>query len=610
MANTSNNKTESGERLRQLRARMAKMKLDGFIVPRSDAHQGEYVPPSEERLIWLTGFSGSAGLAVVLKDKAALFVDGRYGLQARHEVDTGQLSIHQTAKLSPMAWIAANAKRGARIGFDPWLVTGRDWARFGAGAEKAGAKLVSVSANPIDAIWTDRPLPPMGPVKVFPNKYSGKSARDKRSQIAGPMAAAGIDAAVLSAPESIAWLLNIRGSDVDFAPLVLAFAVITRDGRVTLIVNKEKISAGVRRHLGEGVTIAAPSKFGAILDQLGKKKRVVLADNASTPAWILNRLKRAGAQLRDGADPCVDPKARKNKTELKGIRAAHIRDGAALCRFLAWFAKAAPRGGQTEMAAAKKVDGTRAENDLFQGLSFPTISAAGPNGAIIHYRVTEETNRSVKSGDVFLLDSGAQYLDGTTDVTRTFLIGPRAGLKSGVAIRERFTRVLKGHIGLASARFPVGTTGSQLDVLARKALWDAGLDYDHGTGHGIGHYLSVHEGPQRISQAGNSVVLEPGMLLSNEPGFYQQGEFGIRTESLLVVRDAAKGKGKGKGVRPMRCFDVLTLAPIDRALIDRKLLSGEERNWLDAYHARVRRLITPLVDPKTAEWLKQATKKI
>jgi Xaa-Pro aminopeptidase len=592
------------ERLMAIRARMAKGRHDGFIVGLADAHQGEYVPNSEARLTWLTGFTGSAGLAVVMADKAALFVDGRYTLQARKQVDTKRFALHHISRMPPAKWIAGNLFKGARLGFDPWLLTPRDVARYEAAAADAGAKLVAAARNPIDAAWRGRPAAPISPVRALPKRFTGRSSLDKRQQIAAGLAARSAQAAVLSAPDSIAWLLNIRGQDVEFSPLPLAFALIAQDGKVQLAIDPRKLTDAVRHHFGPDVKVIAPQDLGAALDRLAKGGRRVEVDPARIPYWIARRLARGGAEVRDAVDPCVAPKAAKNRVELKGIRAAHLRDGAALTRFLAWFDHEAPKGKLTEVAAAAKVDAFRAENDLFQGLSFPTISGSGPNGAIVHYRATEASDRRIRPGDVFLLDSGGQYLDGTTDVTRTVWVG--GGRAPARALKDVYTRVLKGNIQLATVRFPAGTSGSQLDVLARRALWDAGFEYDHGTGHGVGHFLNVHEGPQRVSQIPNSVALEPGMVLSDEPGFYKTGAFGIRIETLLAVNEAKDGMGK----RPMRAFETLTLAPIDRRLIDPKLLSDEERRWFNAYHARVAKALAPLVDARTRAWLKRATKPI
>lgn len=594
----------AGERLSRFRARLAKVGLDGFIVGLADAHQGEYVPASEARLAWLTGFTGSAGLALVMADRAALFVDGRYTLQARNEVDTKKFAIHHLTRLPPAKWVAANLARGTRLGFDSWLLTPREVDRFEAACEAAGARLVAVARNPVDAVWKGRPAAPLSPVRPLAQRFTGRTSANKRRDIAGGLAARGAHAAVLSALDSIAWLLNIRGQDLEFSPLVLAFAIIFRDGKVILALDPRKLTDATRRRLGEGVRAIPLEELGAALDRLGEARRTVEIDLGRTPAWIDRRLRRAGARILDAADPCLAPKAAKNKVELEGIRAAHLRDGAALVRFLAWFDREAPKGRLSEITAAANLDALRAQNANFQGLSFPTISGSGPNGAIVHYRATEASNRRIRPGDVYLLDSGAQYLDGTTDVTRTVWVGG-AGAPPA-ALRDVYTRVLKGNIALATVRFPAGTSGSQLDVLAREALWQAGLEYDHGTGHGVGHFLNVHEGPQRISQIPNSVALEPGMVVSDEPGYYKAGAFGIRIETLLAVT----AEKPGAGGRAMRAFETLTLAPIDRRLIEPKMLSDSEKGWLNAYHARVRKALTPLLNEREAAWLERATQEL
>ncbi len=589
------------ERLDALRARLAGAGVDGFIVPRADAHQGEYVPASEQRLAWLTGFTGSAGMALVLKGGAALFVDGRYTLQARREVDPARFSIQHISRRPPSRWLAANAPRGAVIGYDPWLLTPRDVTRFDAACREAGARLKPLARNPIDAVWRNRPAPPLAPVVPLALRFAGEGTPAKRARLAAALAADGIDAAVLTAPDSIAWLLNLRGGDVENSPLPLGFALLARDGKVQLFMDGRKVTTSASAHLGSAVTLRDPGALGPALDALGKKARTILADPATVPEWIFRRLRRAGAEIREGADPCQMPKACKNRVELSGMRAAHLRDGAALTGFLAWLAGTAPSGKLTEMAAADELESMRAKGVNFRGLSFPTISGAGPHGAIVHYRVTEATDRLLKRGEIYLLDSGAQYFDGTTDVTRTVFIG--GGRAPTAAMKDHFTRVLKGHIALAMARFPEGTSGSQLDVLARRALWEAGLEYDHGTGHGVGHFLNVHEGPHRISQVPNTVALRPGMVVSNEPGFYKTGAYGIRIENLVAVR----ADGKGAGGRKMLAFETLTLAPIERALIDRKLLNDEERGWLNAYHRRVAKAVGPKINPAARAWLKKAT---
>ena len=583
-------------RVALLREELKAQALDGFIVPRADEHQGEYVPSCGQRLAWLTGFTGSAGMAVVLRERAALFVDGRYTLQAAAQADTALFEIRHLIEEPPAKWLATALEKGAVIGYDPWLHTPQEIDRLRAGAGRAGATLKPVH-NPIDRIWPGRPSSPLAPVVPHPDKFAGESAAAKRARIAQALAEEGVAAAVLTMPESIAWLLNIRGGDVSHTPLPLSFAIVRQDGGVILFIDRRKLAAGLDRHLGNAVTIEPPERLGSALDALAAAGAPVQVDPATAASWIFDRLEHAGARLHRAADPCLLPKACKNAVEIEGTRAAHRRDGAAVTRFLAWLAREAPKGGLREIAASDRLEAFRREGEHFRDLSFPTISGAGANGAIVHYRATPETEKQLEPGTLFLLDSGAQYLDGTTDITRTVAIGTPSE-----EMRDRFTRVLKGHIALATARFPNGTTGTQLDALARRALWQEGLDYDHGTGHGVGSYLSVHEGPQRISKAPNTQPLLPGMIVSNEPGYYKTGAYGIRIENLVVVQPCGDGSE-----RPMLCFETLTLAPIDRALIKRELLEADEVAWLDAYHARVREIITPLVDAETARWLAAAT---
>jgi Xaa-Pro aminopeptidase len=587
-------------RLAALRAELRRQGLDGFIVPRGDEHQGEYVPARAERLAWLTGFTGSAGLAIVLPTRAAIFVDGRYTLQVRQQVDTAAFEPRHLIDEPPQDWLAANADSGARIGFDPWVHTEDALQRLRAGAAKAGAALVPAGANPVDAVWRNQPPPPLAPVRPHPLQFAGKSAADKRAELAAKLSADGVAAAVISAPDSIAWLLNIRGGDVPHTPLPLSFAILHASGAVDLFIDPRKLTSAARAHLGNGVTVAPPDAFGPALDRIARDRSKVLLDAATGAVWIGERLSQVGAAVTRGSDPCALPKACKNPVELDNTRRAHVRDGAALTRFLAWLAQEAPKGAVDELAAAERLFALRRGGEAFRDTSFTTISGAGANGAIVHYRSTRATNARLAPGMLYLVDSGAQYLDGTTDVTRTVAIGA-----PGAEERDRFTRVLKGHIALATARFPKGTTGSQLDALARVALWRAGLDYDHGTGHGVGSYLSVHEGPQRISKVPNTIALQPGMIVSNEPGYYKTGAYGIRIENLVAVRESPD-----QAERPMLDFETLTLAPIDRALIASDALDDGERAWLDDYHARVRATLTPLLDAATARWLEEATRPI
>jgi Xaa-Pro aminopeptidase len=588
------------ERLARLRRELAAGGLDGLVVPRADEHQGEYVAPRGQRLAWLTGFSGSAGLAIVLRDRAALFVDGRYTLQAAAQVDTGLFEIRHLIEEPPAQWLSTALKAGEVLAYDPWLHTPHEVERLRGAAEQAGAGLRARADNPLDRVWADQPAPPIAPVVPHPEQFAGESAQSKRTRLGRALRQEGLAAVVLTMPESIAWLLNIRGGDVPHTPLPLSFAVLRQDGAVTLFIDRRKLVPGIERHLGNAVTVAPPEQLGPALDELAAEGGRIQADPATAASWVFDRLQAAGAKIHRAADPCLLPKACKNATEIDGTRVAHRRDGAALTRFLAWLAREAPKGGLSEIVASDRLEAFRRDGEHFRDLSFPTISGAGSNGAIVHYRAVPETEKRLEPGTLYLLDSGAQYLDGTTDVTRTIAVG-----EPSPEMRDRFTRVLKGHIALALARFPKGTTGTQLDAFARRALWQEGLDYDHGTGHGVGSYLGVHEGPQRISKAPNTQALLPGMIVSNEPGYYRTGAYGIRIENLVLVQPA-----DGSAEREMLSFETLTFAPIDRNLIDPSLLDEEEIAWLNAYHRRVRQTLTPLVDPDTARWLAAVTEPI
>jgi Xaa-Pro aminopeptidase len=588
------------EKVERLRGELRREGLAGFLVPRADEHQGEYVPPHARRLAWLTGFTGSAGLAIVLADAAAIFVDGRYTLQVRDETPGDVFERRHVTESPPAEWLRVRLRPGDRLGYDPWLHTVEGVERLQAACAKAGATLVPVAPNLVDRLWADQPPPPRGPIVPHDLKHAGRPSPDKRRELAEALVRDATDAVVLTAPDSIAWLLNVRGADVEHTPLPLAFALLHRDATVDLFVDPAKLTPGLAEHLGEGVRVAPPDGLGPALDGLGEARRVVQVDPAWAAAWVFQRLQAAGATVVRAPDPCLLPKACKNDAELAGARSAHEKDGVALCRFLAWLAREAPGGRLSELSAAARLDALRAEEPLFRDVSFPTISGAGPNGAIVHYRATPRTDRRIEPGMLYLVDSGAQYLDGTTDVTRTVAVGPPTAEQ-----RDRFTRVLKGHIALATARVPQGTTGSQLDTLARVPLWEAGLDYDHGTGHGVGSYLSVHEGPQRVSKVGSTIALRPGMIVSNEPGYYKAGEYGIRIESLVVVVPVPTPAG---GEATLHGFETLTLAPIDLALVEPSLLTPAERAWLDAYHARVREVIAPRVDRETAAWLGAATR--
>jgi len=595
-ANTAD-PAQSAARLAALREELARHGLSGFLVPRADRHQNENVPPSEERLAWLTGFTGSAGLAVVLQDRAVLFVDGRYTLQVKEQVDLSRVEPVPIAQTSPEKWLEKNLGSGMKLGFDPWLHTPGQIEKFEKAAAAAGAELVALAENPIDAIWSDRPPAPQGAVARHPARLAGESAKKKLARVGKALGKA--DALLVSDPHAVAWAFNIRGKDVAYTPLPLAFALIPKEGKARLYIDPAKLGPALRAYLDERAEIAAPSRLEADLAALGKDGKRVLFDAASAPVKLTRLLKAAGGQPQIGQDPIALMKARKNQAELEGARRAHLRDGIAMLRFLHWFSIEAPKGKLTEIDAAQALETFRRQSRKLRDLSFPTISAAGPNSAIPHYRVTVATNRKIKKG-IFLIDSGGQYEDGTTDITRTLAIGTPSQ-----EMRDRFTRVLKGHIAIARALFPKGTSGAQIDALARLSLWQAGLDFDHGTGHGVGSYLSVHEGPQRIAKLGGA-ALESGMILSNEPGYYKAAEFGIRIENLVAV---APRKIKG-AERDMLGFETLTLAPIDLSLVEPKLLDAEEIAWLNAYHARVRKALAPHVEPALRKWLARATKPI
>ena len=606
---------DPAQRLADLRAALKRRELDGFVVPRGDEHQGEYVPQRAQRLGWLTGFTGSAGNAAVTSDRAAIFVDGRYTLQVRGEVPSDLYEYKHLVEDPLTDWIVAALPEGGRFGFDPWLHTIGWVEKTRAALERAGILLIPCEDNPLDSVWQGQPPAPLAPVVPQDEAFAGESSADKRARLAEELGRSGIAAAVLTQPDSIAWLLNIRGADVPCTPLPLSFAILSADASVELFLDPRKLAPQTRAHLGNQVRVRPVEEFGPALDAVASGSARVLADPTCTSAWIVDRLHLAGAKVERDGDPCALPKACKNAAELAGTRAAHTRDGAAIVRFLHWFSEEAPQGGLTELAVVERLLAFRRENERFRGVSFDTIAGAGPNGAIVHYRVTPETDRRLEPGSLFLLDSGAQYLDGTTDVTRTLAVGvPDPAMAA--EMRDRFTRVLKGHIALSTARFPRGTTGSQLDALARLPLWQAGLDYDHGTGHGVGSFLSVHEGPQRISKVGNPVALQPGMILSNEPGYYKTGAYGIRIENLIVVQPAEPQGALAGAERPtlefgaerqMLEFEPLTLVPIDRALIERELLTDAEAAWVDAYHARVRESLSPLLDEAARRWLAGAT---
>ncbi len=590
------------DRLAALRAQLMSDRLDGFVVPICDEHMSEYVGEYAQRLAWLTGFGGSAGTAVVLSETAAIFTDGRYTLQVRDQVDGANWQYVGVPESSVAEWLKAHAPTGARIGYDPWVHT-KGWADAAAKALAArGATLVAVDRNPLDAVWETQPAPSGAKLIVLDDQYTGRSSAEKRAEVADWLAEASLDAAIISALDSVAWTFNIRGSDVSRTPVALSFAVIHRDGTADLYVDPEKVTDAVAKHLGNAVRIHSRDAFAPALEAL-KGKRVAV-DPERAVAAIFERLAAGGAEVVELRDPTVLPKAIKNTVEQAGHRAAQKRDGAALSRFLHWLSVEAPGGGLDELNASARLHAYREETGLLRDLSFDTISAAGPHAASPHYRVDEASNLPIAPNSIYLVDSGGQYLDGTTDVTRTIWVGPG---KPTAEMKDRYTRVLKGHIALAQAVFPEGTRGSQLDTLARMHLWAAGVDYAHGTGHGVGAFLSVHEGPQRIAksaggQAGTEQELLAGMILSNEPGYYKQGEFGIRIENLVLVEPRAPEGAEGEWLG----FETLTFAPIDRALVENDLMTRDELRWWDGYHAQVLALVGPQLEGAAKAWLEDA----
>jgi Xaa-Pro aminopeptidase len=615
------------ERIIRLRKAMTKARIDAVLVPRADEHQGEYVPASAERLKWLTGFSGSAGLAVVARSAAALFVDGRYVVQAPAQVDTRTFEVLQAPDAKTSDWLAKHLKAGMAVGYDPWLHTPAWIEDLERQLEPKNIELNPLARNLVDSVWgKERPPPPCKPVAVQPTRLAGTSAEEKIASLQAALRKAGEDCVLLTLPDSICWLFNVRGSDVAHNPVALAFALVPASGKPELFIDPAKISHEARAHLAKLVKVVPDEKGAwdkfeklgsrpamqaraakqaarrvrkALDDRLGELRRSdkrVRVDPGSAAAWFFRKL--GPKRIARGPDPCVLPKAKKNAAEIKGAKLAHKRDGAAVARFLAWLDREAPAGKLDEIGCSVQLEKMRSETQALKEISFDTISGAGANGAIVHYRVTEPTNRRLKPGELYLVDSGAQYAEGTTDITRTVAVG-----KPTREMQERFTLVLKGHIAIATARFPKGTRGIDLDPFARRALWGAGLDFDHGTGHGVGSYLSVHEGPQSISKRG-MVVLEPGMIISNEPGYYKEGAYGIRIENLVLVTEPEKVAG---GDREVMGFETLTLAPIDRRLVVPELLSAEELAWLDAYHARVAEIIGPELGPADRAWLESAT---
>ncbi len=586
-------------RIAALRASMARLGLAGFVIPRSDQHQGEYVPACDERLAWATGFTGSAGSAVVLTDRAALIVDGRYTLQSAAQTDMSVVTPVQMAEQSQEAWIEAHLPSGGTLGYDPWVHTPDQVRKLEVAAARAGSSLRPITPNPIDGIWTDRPAPPAGRVVAYPGQLAGENETAKITRVRDALVKAKCQALVISDPHNLCWLLNIRGADVPHTPLALGYAIVKTTGPVRLFMDGAKLAPEVIDGLIGICQPFAPSEFGAALDALGQDALTVRLDASTCSSAIRDRIVAAGGKVDIGTDPVSLMKAAKNPTEIEGSRAAHRRDGAAVTRFLAWFAGEAPKGELTEIDAAVELERFRRQTNALKDISFGSISGAGPNAALPHYRVTTASNRKIDAG-IFLIDSGGQYEDGTTDITRTLAVK-----EVSADMRRHYTLVLKGHLAMSRAVFPKGTSGAQIDALARLPLWEAGLDFDHGTGHGVGAYLSVHEGPQRISKLGHT-PLEPGMILSNEPGYYREGHYGIRIENLIVVQPRVIEGAE----REMYGFETVTLAPYERALIDVALLNPAERGWIDAYHAHVLSELGPLLDESERAWLKTACAKL
>jgi len=591
-------KSEGGAgptRLAALRKLLKERGLDGYLAPRADEHQNEYLPASEERLAWLTGFTGSAGFAIVLTDTAAVFSDGRYTQQLAQQIDHAAFEPMSLIDHPPQDWLARNAAPGAKIGYDPHRHTTDGLARFAAAAARRGIQLVPSEPNAIDAIWMERPPAPVAPVIPHPLRHAGVASRDKIVELQGWLAKEGLDGVAFTDPTAVAWLFNIRGGDVPHMPLPIGYALLPKDGRPQLFIDGRKLSNSVRAALEDAADVSEPAMLAEALARLGAAKLRIRFDRDSASAAVVDAFKAAGGAADVGANPIALRKAVKNAAERDGARAAQIRDGAAMARFLCWFDAEAPKGALTEISAAVALEGFRAATGDLKDISFDTISAAGPNAALPHYRVSEDSDRRIGRG-IYLIDSGGQYVDGTTDITRTIAIG-----KPTAEMVDRFTRVLKGMIAISVAVFPKGVSGAQIDAFARQFLWQAGLDFDHGTGHGVGSFLGVHEGPQRIAKLGTT-ALEPGMLLSNEPGYYKVGSYGIRIENLILVEERKVAGGE----REMLGFETLTLCPIDRRLIKPALLTETERRWLNSYHARVSKTIAPLLSPVEKAWLRAA----
>ncbi|WP_173045253.1 aminopeptidase P family protein [Bosea sp. ANAM02] len=582
-------------RVAALRKALAAQGLDGFIVPRADEHQGEYVPAHMARLAWLTGFTGSAGNAVVLADKTALIVDGRYTIQSAEQTDTKVVTPVRMEETPLERWIEQNLPAGGKLGYDPWLHTVDGLARLEKAVAAAGGSLVALKANPIDALWSDRPAPPTAPVKAHPAAFAGEDSAAKLVRIQKALAEAKVDALVVSDPHALAWVFNIRGGDVEHTPLPLGYSIVPREGRPTVFLAPEKVTNEAGDAIGAVGEIAPPADLDRQIARLGAARAKVRLDSTTAASALATLIREAGGTPDAGTDPIALMKARKNAAELEGARNAHLRDGAVMARYLAWLAREAPKGGLTEIDAVAALEAERLGTGLLKDVSFTTIAGAGPNAALPHYRVSEASNRRLEPG-IFLVDSGGQYEDGTTDITRTMVIG-----LATAEMRDRYTRVLKGHVAISRLVFVKGTSGAQLDAFARLPLWQGGFDFDHGTGHGVGSYLSVHEGPQRLSKLGTT-PLEPGMILSNEPGYYKEGEYGIRIENLIVVEERQIPGAE----RTIYGFETITWCPYERALIEKDMLDAGEIAWIDSYHAKVWEKLAPQVEGEAKAWLEQA----
>ena len=584
-------------RLTALRAELAARDLDGALVPRADAHQGEYVSPRDARLAWLTGFTGSAGFCIVTPDRAGVFVDGRYRVQVKSEVDLAHFTPVPWPETKPADWLRNAMPEGGRIGYDPWLHTRREITELEKALAGSGIALIAQGTNPIDAIWPDQPEAPAGQVRLWPDALAGETAAEKRARIAADLRKAGQHAAVLTQADSLSWLLNIRGADIAKNPVVQGFAIIEENGHVAVFTNPAKFPPEIRAALGNEVQVLPLVALTPALTNLSGPVRL---DAGTAPDQVFTLIESMDTEIAPGQDPVIMPKACKNAAEIAGMRAAHLQDGAAVSELLFWLDAQAPGLADTaltEIDVVRKLEALRVARGILD-ISFDSIVGAGPHGAIMHYRVSEKSNRRIQPGDILLVDSGGQYDNGTTDITRTLPMGGNYDM----AVRRPYTRVLQGMIAISRVQFPRGVAGAHIDALARAPLWSEGMDFDHGTGHGVGAGLSVHEGPVRISRI-SDIPLQPGMILSNEPGYYREGAFGIRLENLIVVREVASGDG-----RDMLGFETLTLAPLDRRLIEPGLLSTEEIAWLDAYHARVWDEIAPLVSDQVRDWLFLATR--